>query len=167
MSANIIGVYQYADDLLDAAGRLKASGFDEIELMSPIPLHGVEKVLGPKKSVLRRFALFGAIAGGVGGFLMAALSAIVFILPTSGRPIVPWPPFLIITYETTILLGTLATLIGFFFSANLPAWKDRPYLPAFSDNRFGVHVGCGEDAAEQVEKIMLDAGAEKVERVKT
>ena len=166
MSANIIGVYKYADELLDAAGRLKESGFDEIELMSPIPLHGVEAVLGPKKSILPRCALFGAVSGAVGGFLMAALSALVFVLPTSGRPIVPWPPFLIITYETTILLGTLATLIGFFFSAALPAWNDRPYMPAFSDNRFGVHVGCDEDAAEKAEKIMLDAGAEKVERVK-
>lgn len=167
MSANIIGVYEYADDLLDAAGKLKQSGFEQIELMSPIPLHGVEAVLGPKKSVLRRFALFGALTGAVGGFLLAALSAIVFIMPTGGRPIVPFPPFLLITYETTILLGTLGTLVGFFFSAALPAWKDRPYVPAFSDNRFGVHVGCDEGAAEKAEKIMRDAGAEKVERVKT
>jgi len=167
MSANIIGVYEYADELLDAAGKLKQSGFENIELMSPIPLHGVEKVLGPKKSVLRRFALGGAITGAVGGFLLAALSAIVFVLPTGGRPIVPFPPFLLITYEATILLGTLGTLIGFFFSSGLPAWKDRPYVPAFSDNRFSVHVGCDESVAKKAEKIMLDAGAEKVERLKT
>jgi hypothetical protein len=166
MSSNIVGVYKYADDLLDAAGKLRQSGFEHIELMSPIPLHGVEAVLGPKKSILRRCALFGAITGALGGFLMAALSAIVFVLPSGGRPIVPWPPFLLVTYETTILLGTLGTLIGFFFSAGLPAWKDRPYVPAFSDNRFGVHVGCDEGAADKAEKIMLDAGAEKVERVK-
>lgn len=166
MSANIVGVYKYADDLLDVAGKLKQSGFKHIELMSPIPLHGVEEVLGPKKSILRRCALFGALTGAMGGFLMAALAALVFIMPTSGRPIVPWPPFLIITYETTILMGTLATLIGFFFSAALPAWKDRPYVPAFSDNRFGVHVGCDEGAAEKAENIMRDTGAEEVKRVK-
>ena len=165
MTANIIGLYQYADDLLAAAGRLKQSGFERIELFSPIPLHGVEEVLGPKKSVLRRFALFGALTGAVGGFLMAALSAIVFVLPTGGRPIVPWPPFLVITYETTILLGTLATLVGFFFSAALPAWNDRPYAPEVSGDRFGVHVGCEEIQADRAAGIMRDAGAEEVRRV--
>lgn len=165
MSAHVIGVYRYLDDLKEATRRLKSAGYEDIEVFSPIPLHGIEEILGPKKSILRRISLGGAIAGGIGGFLMAALCALVFVLPTGGRPVVPWPPFLLITYETTILVGTLATLVGFFISANLPAWKDRPYVPAMSNDRFGVHVGCGVDEVDDAEAIMRDYGAETVERI--
>ena len=166
MATGVLGLFQHVDRILEAAGKLKGSGFEQITLMSPIPLEGVEEVLGKKKSVIKRFALFGAIIGGLSGFLLAAGTAVLYVLPTGGRPIITVPPYLIITYEMTILFGVLATLIGFFISARLPAWKDRTYTHEISVDRFGVLVACGpQEDAGLADKIMLEEGAEEVRKV--
>ena len=73
-----------------------------------------------------------------------------YLHPTGGRPIIPFPPFLIITYEMTILFGILATVIGFLISARLPAIRDRAYAPEAAVDRFAVAVTCDDD--ERVER---------------
>ena len=126
----IMGTFMYEEDFLSAAKNLKLSGFDNISLLSPLPLEEAQEVLGLGKSPVRRFALAGAIIGAISGFAMAAGTALVFILPTGGRAIITIPPYLIITYEMTILFGVLFTLLGFHFVSGLPAWRDKPYLPS-------------------------------------
>jgi len=166
MTKDIIGLFQYEDDFIAAAKTLKESGFDRLSLMSPIPLHEAEKVLGLKKSPVRRFSLFGAILGGISGFALATACALVFILPTGGRAIIAIPPFLIITYEMTILFGVLSTLLGFHFVSGLPAWNDAPYRMESNVDRFSLHVGFGpDDDPAKAEQIIKDAGAEEVTQV--
>lgn len=162
MTKHLIGLYKRVEDFMSAAGRLKKAGFDQMELMSPLPLEETEKVLGKQRAALRYFALFGGIVGGLSGFLLASSTALVFILPQGGRPIITFPPFLVITYELTILLGVLSTLVGFFLAAKLPAWLDRPYAPETNVDRFGVHVACAENQMQEVRKIMRQYGAEEV-----
>ncbi len=107
--------------------------------------------------------LAGAIIGAISGFAMAAGTALVFILPTGGRAVITIPPFLIITYEMTILFGVLFTLIGFHFVSGLPAWKDRPYVPSANVDRFVVVVeGAAAEQAVRAEAIIREAGAEEV-----
>ena len=109
MATNAVGIFQDPESALEAAGKLKGAGFAP-EVMSPIPLEGVEEVLGEKKSVIRRFTLFGAITGGLSGFALAAGTAVLYVHPTGGRPIITFPPFLIITYELTILRACVSRM---------------------------------------------------------
>jgi hypothetical protein len=133
--------------------------------MSPIPLHGVEEVLGPKKSVIRRFTLFGGIFGGLAGFALAAGTAVLYLHPTGGRPIITIPPFLIITYEMTILCGILATVLGFLISARFPAIRERIYVPETAVDKFAVTVLCDSDALfDRAETILRDSGADDVRK---
>ena len=162
----IMGTFMYEEDFLSAAENLKTSGFDNISLLSPVPLEEAQEVLGLGKSPVRRFALAGAIIGAIAGFAMAAGTALVFILPTGGRAIITIPPFLIITYEMTILFGVLFTLIGFHFVSGLPAWRDRPYLPSANIDRFVVVVeGAEADQVARAEAIIRDAGADEIRHV--
>ena len=97
---------------------------------------------------------------------MATATALVFILPTGGRAIITVPPFLIITYEMTILFGVLFTLLGFHFVSGLPAWRDRPYLSSASSDRFVVVVeGAAADQVARAEAIIRDAGADEIQHV--
>jgi len=165
MASYALGIFQDPDSALDAAGRLKGAGFESPELISPIPLHGVEEVLGPKKSVIKRFTLFGGIIGGLSGFALAAGTAVLYLHPTGGRPIITFPPFLIITYEMTILFGILATVLGFLISARFPALRERIYVPEAAIDRFAVTVPCDNDETlGRAEAILREAGAESVRR---
>ncbi len=163
MASNALGLFRDPESALNAAGNLKGAGFAQPELMSPIPLHGVEEVLGPKKSVIKRFTLFGGIVGGLSGFILAAGTSALYAHPTGGRPIITIPPFLIITYELTILFGILATVLGFLISARLPAIRERVYVPESAVDKFVVTVPCASDEEfDRAEAILREAGAEEI-----
>ncbi len=162
----VIATFAYEDDFLAAAEKLKSSGFDDIELLSPVPLEEAQEVLELGKSPVRRFSLAGAVIGAVSGFAMCVATALVFILPTGGRAIITLPPYFVITYEMTILLGVLFTLIGFHFVSGLPAWHDKPYLIEANIDRFVVVVdGAAGEQLAQAESIIRQAGAEDIRHV--
>ncbi len=165
-SRHTVGVFHDPDSALDAAGRLKGAGFDGLEVLSPVPLHGIDEVLGPKKSVIRRFTLFGGIFGGLAGFTLAAGTAVLYAHPTGGRPLIVFPPFLIITYEMVILCGILFTVLGFLISARFPAIRERAYVPEAAVDKFAVTVATDDDVHHGiVESILREAGALDVRRV--
>jgi molybdopterin-containing oxidoreductase family membrane subunit len=163
----VMGIFQYEDDLLALLARMKAAGLPRPIVVSPVPLeHHLEHIYGERKSAVRRFSLAGALIGGASGFAMAVACALVFVLPTGGRPVITFPPFLVISYEMTILLGVLFTLIGFHIVSGLPAWQDHPYDPRFCVDRFGVIVPCASATErEEAARLIRDAGAEEVRDV--
>lgn len=164
----VVGSFAYEDDFLAAARNLKSSGFDQLSLLSPLPLEEAQEILELGKSKVRRFSLAGAIIGAASGFAMAVATALVFILPTGGRAIIAVPPYLVITYEMTILLGVLFTLIGFHVVSGLPAWRDKPYLKSAGVDRFVVVVeGASGDKASQAEAIIRQAGAVDIQQMES
>lgn len=163
MTKSVMGMFRYQEDSLDAAKKLKSSGFANPQMMSPVPVHDAYEVLEYGVSSVRRFSLMGAIVGAISGFSLAVACALVFILPTGGRAIIAVPPFLIITYEMTILFGVLATLLGFHFVSGLPAWRDAPYRPEVIVDRFSVVVDYEEESQRaDAERLLREAGAEDV-----
>ncbi len=162
----IAGTFAYEEDFLAAAKNLKSSGFDDISLLSPLPLEEAQEILGLGKSPVRRFSLAGALFGVMAGFGMAVATALTFILPTGGRAIISIPPYLIITYEMTILFGVLFTLFGFHVVSGLPAWRDKPYLESANVDRFVVIVeGAAGDQLARAEAIIREAGAEEIQHL--
>ncbi len=163
MATHALGLFGTPSEALAAAGELKGSGFATPSLITPIPLEGVEEILGEKKSAIKHFTFFGALFGGIGGFALAAGTAMLYLHPTGGRAIVAIPPFLIITYEMTILCGILATVIGFLVSARFPAFRERIYVPEAAVDKFAVAVSCADETVyERAEAILKGAGAEEV-----
>ncbi len=163
MTKSVMGMFRYQEDSLAAAKKLKSSGFANPHMMSPIPVHDAYEALEYGVSAVRRFSLAGAIVGAISGFSLAVACALVFILPTGGRAIIAVPPFLIITYEMTILFGVLATLLGFHFVSGLPAWRDAPYRPEVIVDRFSVVVDYEEESQRaDAERLLREAGAEDV-----
>lgn len=164
----VVGSFAYEDDFLEAARSLKASGFSNLSLLSPVPLEEAQEILELGKSPVRRFSLAGAIIGAASGFALAVATALVFVLPTGGRAIIAIPPYLVITYEMTILLGVLFTLIGFHFVSGLPAWYDEPYLPSAGIDRFVVVVeGLEGEQVAQAESIIRQAGAVDIQHMES
>ena len=72
----IVGTFAYEEDFLAAAKQLQASGFDDISLLSPLPLEEAQEVLGLGKSPVRRFSLAGALIGATAGFAMTVATMI-------------------------------------------------------------------------------------------
>ena len=77
--------------------------------------------------------LIGGICGGVGGFLLQVwVSAIAYPMNVGGRPLISWPQFIPVTFETTVLGAALTAFFGMWALNKLP----QPYHPVFNVDAF-------------------------------
>ena len=135
---------------------------DAMEVMSSQPIHGEPFIPERKPTKLRRWALTGAGAGMLGGFSLAAITALNYPLVKGGMPIVsPWTVGLI-TYETTMLGAVLATLVGLLVELRLPNFRPLPYDPSVVDGGVVLAVSCGDAFRTSLETTVNAAGATKV-----
>ncbi len=161
----LMGVFAYLDDLVAALEVLKKADLD-FTVFTPLPRHEIREAVPMKPSPVRYFTLFGGIFGTISGFALAVYTVLQWKFIVSGKPVVPWIPFVIIGFEFTILLGVLITLTGLLLNLKLPRLHLPPYYdPRFSIDRFGVLVRCTEAAHEEVSKMLTEAGAEEVHKV--
>jgi hypothetical protein len=166
-TANVLGVFAHVDTTLDAIRRLRAKGFSELTVYTPVPVEEIEEEIEKVRplSGVRLFTLVGALTGTATGFFLTIWSSMKWELITGGKAPVSFPPFIIIAFELTILFGGLATLAAMLLLGKLP--KTRPsvtYDPRFTVDRFGVAVACPPETADQVRALLTGAGAEEVRR---
>jgi hypothetical protein len=165
-STGVVGVFGALDGALLALRELKSKGYANLTVYSPTPQHELEEVLDHPTSPVRLFCLIGALTGCAFGFFYAIATSIDWPLITGGKPIVSLPPFIIIGFECTILIGALSTVAGMFLNARLPKLrKAAGYDPRFSNDKFGIVAFGGPAQVATAEQILRAAGAEEVRGV--
>jgi molybdopterin-containing oxidoreductase family membrane subunit len=161
----VVGSFAHLDSLILAIERLKQAGYRELQALSPVPHHAIDQALEKPPSPVRVFTLVGCLFGAAAGFALTIGATLHYPLIVGGKPILSIPPFLVIVFELTILFGGLLTLGGMLFNARLPRVHVGPaYRPSFSEDRFGLWIGCEEKQYDEVERLLKDAGAEETAR---
>jgi hypothetical protein len=162
---SLMGIFAYLDDLVEAVEGLKRANLD-FTVFTPIPRHEIREALSMKPSPVRYFTLLGGIFGIVSGLGLAVFTVLQWKFIVSGKPIVPWVPFVIIAFEFCILLGVLCTVVGMLITTRLPQWHLPAYYdPRFSVDRFGVLVRGIEVREQEVSRLLREAGAEEIHEV--
>jgi hypothetical protein len=161
----VMGIFHYVDDATSAVRALRQVGHKDLSVYSPVPHHDIERALEQGPSLVRWVTFGGAVLGLTGGFALCIYSVISYPLVVGGKELISLPPFVVIGYESMILLGSLANLVGMLALTRLPQVKTKaPYDPRFSEDKIGIWVPCSGEAAERVEKMMRGSGAEEVKR---
>lgn len=163
----IKAVYAHLDCLLQGIHDLKHAGYKDFTVLSPIPRHEIEESMyGGEPSPVRWFTLVGAIFGCCLIFSLASLTHANWpmIIP-GGKPLVSVPAFLVISFEGTILWGSLMTLVGLIVNCGLPATNLPKAMEdgRFTNDCFGIvfeNAAVGEIA--KVKHILSHAGAVEV-----
>ena len=159
----VMGVFAYVDDAAGAVRALRQVGHKDLSVYSPIPYHDIEHALGQGPSLVRWVTFGGATLGLTGGFALCIYSVMSYPLVVGGKELISLPPFVVIGYESMILLGALANLVGMLALARLPQLKAKaPYDKRFSEDKIGIWVPCSGDAAARAEKMLRGQGAEEV-----
>jgi hypothetical protein len=131
----VMGEFDSAQTLLDAARRVMAEGFTKVEAYTPVPVEELNDVIHKKRTILPKISLAGGLTGMATGFaLQYWASTIEYPMNIGGRPFASWPAFVIPSYELTILFSALATAIGMIALNGLP----QPYHPVFNAPRFSL-----------------------------
>lgn len=158
----VTGVFSYLDDTLNAIEQAKQLGFN-YTVYSPCPNPEIEEVSTPAKSPVRFVTGAGALCGCISGFSLAILASLDYPLRTSAKDIVSPPAFVVCGYEWTILFGAISTLFAMFFFGRFPTiFRSPGYDPRFSQDKFGVVVGCDLNDVETVKEKLAASGAEEV-----
>ncbi|MEQ1629567.1 MAG: DUF3341 domain-containing protein [Gallionella sp.] len=127
---------------------------DDLVVKSPIEHPEVEEFLGDKPVYVQWFTLFGALMGGLlGFFLISGAQANFYAQIKGGKPIVPFPPNFVLTYEMFILGGVFITILGFLVCAGLPARRSPLYTAKVSEDQIALLVKADEEAASELKAI--------------
>ena len=159
----VMGVFFYVDDAADAIHTLRQSGIGPISVFSPIPHHQLEHAMEQGPSLVRWVTFAGGLVGITGGFALCIYSVLSWPLVVGGKELISIPPFVVIGYESMILLGALFNLLGMLALARLPQVKSKaPYDPRFTEDKIGIWVPCRGEAVRKVEAMMRGHQAEEV-----
>lgn len=129
----LLAEFDSPNDLLAAVKRTRAEGYRAVDAYTPFPIEAISEALGHHGSPLAKIVFFGGLTGLTAGFLVQYwTSAIDYPLNIGGRPLNSWPSFIPITFESTVLIAALSTVLGMFALNKLP----MPYHPVFNVPRF-------------------------------
>ena len=158
------GLYGYlaefkdAQSLLDAVHATQAEGYDALDAFTPYPVEPVsEAIEHHRRSKVPLLVLLGGTAGALFGFgLQWYTAAVDYPLNVGGRPLLSWPAFIPVTFETTILFAAFAAVFGMFALNRLP----EPYHPVFN-------VAAFERASQDRCFLLVEAKDPKFDAVAT
>jgi hypothetical protein len=122
-----------AQDLVTAAHRTHAAGYQRIDAYSPFPIEGLAEAIGFHKNNVPLVVLIGGLIGGLSGYAMQYwISAVSYPINVGGKPYHSWPAFIVVTFEMTILCAGISAVFGMLALNGLP----MPYHPVFNVPRF-------------------------------
>ena len=140
--------------LLDGIRALTACGVSRFDAFTPYEVHGLQELLGVRRSRLTWIALFIGLAFGGGAYLLQWwINVVDYPLNIGGRPYHSAPAFIPITFEMTVLFAAAAALISAIVLGGLPRlWHPVFDIPGFeraSIDRFWLAVGVGDAALDR------------------
>ena len=119
--------------LVEAAHRTHAAGYQKIDAYSPFPVEGLAEAIGFHSNRVPLVVLIGGLLGGLSGHaLQYWVSVISYPINVGGKPYHSWPAFIVVTFEMTILFGGIFAVFGMLALNGLP----MPYHPVFNVPRF-------------------------------
>ncbi|MEO6874655.1 MAG: DUF3341 domain-containing protein [Opitutaceae bacterium] len=119
----LIATFDTVPAVFHAAEQVRDAGFRNWDCISPMPIHGMDKAMGLRRSIVPRISLVGGITGFCTGMtLIWWTGAVDYQLTVGGKPLFS-PLFAFpISYELTILFTAFATIGGMFFLNGLPMY---------------------------------------------
>ncbi len=132
MNRTLHAVYTEEHQILDVTRESRERGYEIIDVYAPYPVHGLESAMGLAPSRIPIACLIFAMLGAGLMFLFQLwTSAYDWPVNIGGKPLNSAPAFIPVTFETSILLAGLGTILVLFITSRLHPWKK----PALQDSR--------------------------------
>src|SRR5215813_13132868 len=125
ITESIVGVFAHVDTTVRALEELRAKGYHDLTVYTPVPVHEIEDVLERDRPVsrVRIFALLGGLIGLASAWILTAWTSVQWNLYVGGKPPIGLPvspPYVVIMFELMVLFGGIATVIGMVVLGRLP-----------------------------------------------
>ncbi|WP_423129206.1 DUF3341 domain-containing protein [Gaoshiqia sp. Z1-71] len=168
MNKYITAYYLDEEELLKGIRQLKSNELQIIDVLTPFPVHGIDKVLEIRRSRLTRVAFWAGAVGAIAGFgFQTWIFTSAYPLNFGGKPFFSVPSFIPVTFELTVLFAAFAMVIAFLVTNKLgPGAKPTLHDERCTDDRFLVVVKVDDNSPEErireIESALAEAGAEGI-----
>ncbi|MDG1158168.1 MAG: DUF3341 domain-containing protein [Flavobacteriales bacterium] len=163
----IHAMYNDEETLMDAARVLKKNGVRVKEVYSPFPIHGIDPIIGVKRTRLAIASFMYATTGTI----LALFGMWYFMIHDwpmniGGKPnftlLQNLPAFVPITFEFSVLCAAHGMAITYFIrNKTLPGMPASNPDPRTTDNMFVMEVTTDQNhdhSAEDLETMLKDSG---------
>ena len=117
----LLAEYDSPTEILHASKKVREAGFTRWDTYTPFPVHGIEKAMGIKMTILPWLVLGAGITGLITAItLQWWTNAYDYKWLVSGKPFWSIPANVPIMFELTVLFSVLTTLTGMLMLNNLP-----------------------------------------------
>ena len=157
--------YEDEEDLLKGIKELKENNVAIIDAFTPFPVHGLDKVIGFRRSWLPRVGFIGGTIGALSGFFFQKwVFTVGYPMNIGGKPLFSIPSFIPVTFECTVLFAAFAMVFAFLFRSKLGLGaENKIYDLKITDDHFVVVAGYEDNKSDEVVEKMQASGATIIE----
>ncbi len=159
----LMGEYADVDGVMLAARRVRDEGYTIWDVHSPFPIHGIDKAMGIRATILPWIVLGAGLTGMITGLgLTIWTMSVDYPYLISGKPLNSLPAWIPIVFELTILLGALAAVFGMLMLNKLPMLYNpllnHDRFRRVTDDRFFLVIDCRDPKFDlRQTKILLES----------
>lgn len=162
----VLGIFDDEDILLDGVTKVRTSGVKIHEVFTPFPVHGLEDVLGYKRSKLPIVAFFFGLLGTTLAIVMqVGMMTVDWPMIIGGKDYLPYPTFVPVTFELTVLLASFGMTFTFLVTEGLKPWNQpRIFDVRATDDKHVMAIDLDKNEMDRgaIESVLKDAGATEV-----
>ncbi len=137
------------------------------DAFTPYPMHGLEDLLGFKRSLLGRPVLFLLLFGAFCGFMMQYwMMKVDWPINIAGKPYNSWPAYVVITFEAGVLTGALGNmaLALLVFCKIFPSPDTKVLKLSLTDDTYCLAIPIKDNGSEEsLKQFLAEQGAEDIE----
>lgn len=162
----ILGIYDDEDVLVHAVSQVRGKGIKIQDVYSPFPVHGLDDVLGYKRSKLPIAAFFfGLLGTSLALIMQIGMMTIDWPMIIGGKDYMAIPAFVPVAFELTVLFSALGMVAVFMVISDLkPYGKAKIYDLRSTDDKHVMAVDLANNnlSVEEIRLILSGSGASEV-----
>ncbi len=142
MSASVlVGYFEDEERLLAATRWVRSAGFKLHDVYTPYAVHGLDEAMGLRRSRLTWVCFIGGLVGLLSAIALQYYTSVVsWPLNVGGKPPNSAPAFVPLSFELTVLVAGLTTVLALFIRSRLGPGARSLSLPRTSDDRFALAI---------------------------
>jgi hypothetical protein len=178
----LLAEFDSVSAIMRAAEQVRDKGYMVWDVHSPMPIHGINRAMGLRPTILPWITLAHGLAGAAFGLTLCwwinastvqglSPSAQGYQFLVSGKPTFSLPANIPIIFETTVLFAAIGTLLGMLGLNKLPMpynplAKSHRFLRATAD-RFFIVIEAGDELfdLQQTREFLQSLGPDAIELV--
>lgn len=149
------GIYDDETKMIAAAKKLKKNNFSIYDFYTPCPVHGLDELIGLRRTRLPIVCFVAALTGVSLAILFQIwTSALDWPINVGGKPFISLPAFAPVAFEVMVLFGAFVSVFAFFFRQKLfPRVKTEVIRDRITNDKFVIALE--EENASIDEELLL------------